>query len=77
MSNVTGPQAIEELTNEGKRLKDSITATQQFISQRKEQQEKSLLVQSIEGTCDLMSTMHRLITHFSTLFCFVDILKCI
>uniref|UniRef100_A0AAR2KFY0 Calponin-homology (CH) domain-containing protein n=1 Tax=Pygocentrus nattereri TaxID=42514 RepID=A0AAR2KFY0_PYGNA len=53
MSSVTGPQAIEELTSDCKRLKDSITTSQELIGQKKEQGEKSLLVQSIKDECQL------------------------
>ena len=52
MSSVTGPQAIEDLTNDCRRLKDGITAAQELIGQKKEQGEKSVLVQSIKGRSD-------------------------
>ena len=57
MSSVTGPQAIEELTSDCKRLKDSITATQKLIGQKKEQGEKSILVQSIKGAMSVCLTL--------------------
>ncbi|XP_067242791.1 nesprin-2 isoform X14 [Chanodichthys erythropterus] len=43
MSSITGPQALEELTNHIKRLKDSIVETRELIRQKKEQGEKSFL----------------------------------
>lgn len=48
MSSITGPQALEELTNHSKRLKDSIVETRELIRQKKEQGEKSFL-QTIKG----------------------------
>lgn len=50
MSSVTSPQALEELSNKCKRLKNKIAVTREFIGQKKEQGEKSVLVQSIKGT---------------------------
>ncbi|KTF78168.1 hypothetical protein cypCar_00022230 [Cyprinus carpio] len=43
MSSITGPQALEELTNHCKHLKDSIAETQELIRQKKDQGEKSFL----------------------------------
>lgn len=48
MSSITGPQALEELTNHSKRLKDSIAETRELIRQKKDQVEKSFL-QTIKG----------------------------
>lgn len=48
MSSITGPQALEELTDYSKRLKDSIVETRELIRQKKEQGEKSFL-QTIKG----------------------------
>lgn len=49
MSSVTAPQALEELSNKSKGLKDSITVTQELIDRKKDQGEKSFLIQSIKG----------------------------
>lgn len=49
MSSVTAPQALEELSNKSKRLKDNIAVTRELIGQKKKQGEKNLLVQSIKG----------------------------
>lgn len=48
MSSITGPQALEELTNHTKHLKDSIAEIRELIHQKKEQGEKSFL-QTIKG----------------------------
>lgn len=49
MSSMTAPQALEELSKKSRRLKDNIAVTRDLISQKKEQGEKSVLVQSIKG----------------------------
>lgn len=49
MASVTAPQALEELTNQSKNLKDDLTATHKLISKKKEQGERSSFVQSIKG----------------------------
>lgn len=49
MSSVTAPQNLEELSNKSKGLKDSIIVTQELIGQKKDQGEKSFLIQSIKG----------------------------
>lgn len=50
MSSVTAaPEALEEPSNKSKRLKYSIEVTRELIGQKKEQGEKSVLVQSIKG----------------------------
>uniref|UniRef100_A0A9J7YPI6 Nesprin-2-like n=1 Tax=Cyprinus carpio carpio TaxID=630221 RepID=A0A9J7YPI6_CYPCA len=43
MSSITGSEALEELTNHTKRLKDCIVETRELIRQKKEQWEKSFL----------------------------------
>lgn len=48
MSSITGPQALEELTNHSKHLKDSIAETRELIRHKKDQGEKSFL-QTIKG----------------------------
>lgn len=50
MSSVTAPQALEELSDKSKRLKNNIAVTRELIGHKKEQGEKSVLVQSIKGT---------------------------
>lgn len=48
MSSITGSEALEELTNHTKRLKDCIVETRELIRQKKEQWEKSFL-QTMKG----------------------------
>lgn len=65
MSSVTTPQALEELSNKTKRLKDKIAVTRELISQKKEQGEKSALVQAIKGgLLDLFYMLGRVVFFF-------------
>ncbi|XP_062851798.1 nesprin-2 [Trichomycterus rosablanca] len=47
MGSVTAPQALEELSNQSKNLKDGLIATHELICKKKEQGERSYLIQSI------------------------------
>ncbi|MCJ8731015.1 hypothetical protein PDJAM_G00191160 [Pangasius djambal] len=53
MSSMTAPQALEELSNKSKRLKDNVAVTRHLIGQKEEQGEKSVLVQSIKDECQM------------------------
>ncbi|TSV02080.1 Nesprin-2 [Bagarius yarrelli] len=53
MSNLTTPQALEELFNKSKSLKDNIAVTRELIGRKKEQGEKSGLVHSIKDKCQM------------------------
>lgn len=48
MFSITGPQAMEDLINHHKRLKESIAETKELIRQKKDQGEKSFL-QTLKG----------------------------
>lgn len=48
MFSITGPQAMDDLINHNKRLKESIAETKDLIRQKKDQGEKSFL-QTIKG----------------------------
>ncbi len=71
MSSITGPQALEELTNHSKRLKDSIAETRELIRQKKDQGEKSFL-QTIKGlrNCILLCVIAKIKQVEKVILCF-------